>query len=183
MPVTDSRGDAASIWPLRSVPRSARSPVTCPTASSSTARSLMRNLKSFRGTSNVPLPLADSSTVPDSGTAWIGQERDCAGRNPPAVGVERVGRIPADERGAGDRAGALRDLGCRRAARPCHRSAATRSRSGSARRRPRRRRSAWARRRSAVPARPSGGTRRTSGPTAGTRRFETRGAGCRDRAA
>ena len=68
VPVTDRFGEAASIWPLRSVPRKARSLVTCPTTSLFTARSLMRNLKSFRGMSKVPLPVADNSTVPDKGT-------------------------------------------------------------------------------------------------------------------
>jgi hypothetical protein len=66
VPVTASCGDAASIWPLRSVPRSARSPVTWPTASPATVKSVIWNLKSFRGTSNVPRPLAESVTVPAS---------------------------------------------------------------------------------------------------------------------
>ena len=43
VPVTASRGDAASISPLSSVPRSASVPVTWPTPSSATNRSLTRN--------------------------------------------------------------------------------------------------------------------------------------------
>ena len=41
--VIASRGDAASISPLSSVPRSASEPVTWPTPSSPTNRSLTRN--------------------------------------------------------------------------------------------------------------------------------------------
>ena len=40
---------------------------------------------------------------PDSGARGYASERDLLDRNAPAVGVERVGRIPADERRAGDR--------------------------------------------------------------------------------
>ena len=46
VPVTARRGDAASTSPLSSLPRSASVPVTWPTASSPTDRSLMRNLTS-----------------------------------------------------------------------------------------------------------------------------------------
>jgi len=61
------RGDAASIEPLISAPRSASVPFTTPTPSSPTNRSSTRYLKSLRGASNVPLPVAVNSARPDSG--------------------------------------------------------------------------------------------------------------------
>ena len=67
VPVSAMRGDAASIAPLSSLPRSASVPFTSPTPSSPTNRSSTRNLKSLRGDSNVPLPLAVNSARPESG--------------------------------------------------------------------------------------------------------------------
>ncbi len=67
VPVSAIRGDAASIEPLSSAPRSARVPLTTPTPSSPTNRSSTRYLKSLRGDSKVPLPVAVNSASPDSG--------------------------------------------------------------------------------------------------------------------
>ena len=75
---TPSRGDTASICPLRSLPRSVSVPVTCPTPSSATTRSFTSSLKSLRGDSNVPRPSAVMSATPDIGARGNVRNAKCS---------------------------------------------------------------------------------------------------------
>ena len=57
----------------------------------------MRNLKSFRGTSNVPLPLAENSTMPDSGAPGYVRNASCpAGIRRPSALNEYVESHPTN---------------------------------------------------------------------------------------
>ena len=82
--------------------------------------------------------------------ARIRQSGNRVHRNPPAVGVERVGAVPADERRAGDRAAAFRDLDVVEADAAAVEPRATRSPSRTARRRRRPARSSCCRSRAAA---------------------------------